>query len=249
MSKYDLYLIYDDPVPYHNLLIHPIKMRKYLQFMTVAQILTLDKNSVPDANVISMSYLEYIIYSATDENFHGMFLDTLLHMVFNLEDDYKILYYQDKNKLPHFKIEDEDFNKNDFDEIRNIVIEQNALTPPDDTIQKVLRDRMEEANRLRRKISGNKTAGIEEQMIALSISTGILIENVYDMTIRKFMKSLERVDAKLHYQIYLQASLSGFVTFKDKSVVKHWLSDLGKDKLDGLIGYDEFEGKVAPAAG
>lgn len=248
MANYDLHFIYDDPVPYKTLKIYPALMREYLQFFTVAQVLILDKNSVPDAKIIQMSYLEYIIYAATDENFYMTFLDGLLRICLHAHNE-KIEYLTDHKGKPFFRIDDRIFDKNDFEEIRKIIIEQNLLNPPDDTIQKSLRDSMEDAERIRKRLSGNtnKTAGIEDQMIAVMISTGLSIKDVYDMTIRKFIKTLERVDHKLHYEIYLAASMSGFVTFKDKSAIKHWLSDLKKDKLTGMMDYDDFHNKVSGA--
>ena len=248
MANYDLYFIYDEPVPYKSLKIYPARMRDYLQFFTVAQILLLDKNSVPDPKVISMSFLEYIIFAANDENYYTTFLDALLRLIFRIPDE-RIKYFADDKGRPYFQIGEDIFDKGDFEKIRKIVIAQNLLNPPDDTIQKSLRDDMEEARRLREKASGNKTAGIEEQMIAVMISTGLSMEDVFNLTIRKFIKTLERVDHKLHYEIDLSASMSGFVTFKDKSAIKHWLSDLTKDKLDGLMTEDSFSEQVSIATG
>ena len=61
------------------------------------------------------------------------------------------------------------------------------------------------------------------------------MQDIYDLTIRKFEKILQRVDAKLHYQIYLSASMSGFVSFKDENAIKHWMNDLSKnDKYEDV---------------
>ena len=84
-------------------------------------------------------------------------------------------------------------------------------------------------------------------MISLSVATGISMNNIYEMSIRKFRKSIERVDHKLHYEIYLAASMSGFVEFKNKDAIKHWMADLTKDSLPEMIPYEEFEGKVSGA--
>ena len=248
MGKYDQYTFYDEPISYKSLLIHPIKMRKYLKFMSIAPILLLDIYSVPDPKVISMKYLEYLFYIKKDEPQYLLALNEILRMVFQLEKDEKIGFYE-PDGVPYFRMREEVFDKNDFDEIRNIILEQNSLEPPDDTIQKKLRDSMEEAKRLRQKISGSKVANIEEQMIALSISSGLRMEDIYDMTIRKFTKSLERIDHLVHYKVYLQASMSGLVKPNKKSAIKHWLSDLRKDKFGGLVEYDEFAESVAGAIG
>ena len=59
-------------------------------------------------------------------------------------------------------------------------------------------------------------ASFEDQMICVLISTNLSLDDIYNLTIRKFIKIIQRVELKMHYQIYLQASLSGFVEFKDK---------------------------------
>ena len=90
-------------------------------------------------------------------------------------------------------------------------MEQNGIRPIDNTIQKELRDALEEAENYKMRQNGYKICSLEEQMICVMISTPLKLEDIYNLTIRKFEKVLARVDAKLHYQIYLSASLSGFV--------------------------------------
>ena len=83
-------------------------------------------------------------------------------------------------------------------------------------------------------------------MICVLISTPLKLEDIYGLTIRKFDKILKRVDAKLHYQIYLSASLSGMVTFKDDNSIQHWMNDLTKsDKYaDVKVDMDDMRNKI-----
>ena len=71
------------------------------------------------------------------------------------------------------------------------------------------------------------------------------------MTIRKFQKAMSRMDNLIHYKIYLAASLSGMVDFKDKSIIKHWLSNLdSKDKYsDVSVDLEEMQKKLSPDGG
>jgi len=87
---------------------------------------------------------------------------------------------------------------------------------------------MEEAKRYREKMSKSVPATLEDYLVSLSIATGWSLDYIYSMTIRKFFSSLKRMDSFVHYKIYLTASLSGFVEFKDKSFIKHWLDGLEK---------------------
>ena len=61
-SKYDLFLIYDSPIPYKQLQIYPATVKDYIYLHYFATCLLLDKNSERDVEIISMSYLNYLFY-------------------------------------------------------------------------------------------------------------------------------------------------------------------------------------------
>lgn len=247
-SKYDIFTIYDKPIPYKSLLVYPALMSDYLLFHYCAQCLMLDKNSIPDVKIISMSYFEYLLYlyyAKNDVDPIGMF-DGLLRIVLRKtdEEDFTIRYKYDEAGKAIFEIAGEIFTSNDFDAIKEIIVEQNLLELPDETIQKEIRDKMEEANRLRQRINGNKMATLEDQMIAVAVYTGWDFDKICKMSIRKFVKTLQRADLLLHYKIYLGASMSGMVEFKDKSVIKHWLSEIVPDNTNGLVKAESVQGEM-----
>lgn len=242
LSKYDIYYYYDSPVPYRNLLIYPATMRDYFKFQTCGQCLLVDKNSVPDPKIISMSYLEYLFYETLKDkstNPYLLYFRELLRIVLRKKDDDPVfnIGYKDelKRKNPFFVIDDQEFNSDDFEEIKHIICEYNELEIPDDTISKEVRDKMDEALRLKQKESGNKSATLEELMICATIETPYRLEDIYGLSIRKFNKLLERINKKIDYQILTTASMSGFVEFKDKSILKHWMSEFPKNKYHGTL--------------
>lgn len=243
MDKYQNYITFDEPIPYKDLLIYPVIMRKYPLFMQVAPILLLDIYSMPDPKILSMKYLEYLFHAHDDENDYLLVLRYLLHMVLHLDNDEGIDFFNPEGDV-FFKVRGVLYDKHDFEEVRNIIISQNLLKPPNYKIEKSLRDSMEESRRLKAAMGGNKTASIEEQMIALMTTTAMKMDDIYNLTIRKFSKALERVDNTLHYKIYRTAEMSGMVTFKDKSFIKHWLVDLSSNELDELVSYSSIESNV-----
>ena len=234
--------MYDEPVKYKNLTIYPALMRDYLNFYYFAECFTLDKNSVNDVKVISMSYLDYMYQESSDEFPYVAFFDAILKMV-TRRDDLKVIYGRNKKNKPIFLIDGEEYNSNDFEEIKKIICEYNVVELPDDKIQKEIRDNMKKAKEMRNRNSG-KMASLEDQMICVLISSNLSLQNIYELPIRKFIKILERVDATLHYKIYLSASMSGMVEFKDKSFIKHWMSDLTKNKLD-LVPFEQIKDTMA----
>jgi hypothetical protein len=247
MNSRDIFYIFDDPIPFKKFLLYPVKMRNYLMFMAYSECLTIDKNSIPDVKIIGMSYLEYILSYSTMENLWVGKLDRILRMCLDdKENKLDIKYGYDENKKIFISIDGEIINGSDFDELKEIICEQQALELEDYTVQKEVRDALRKAQEFKNRSSGAKMAGLEDQILCLVSSTAMSVKDISELTIRKFTKLLSRVDAKLHYEIYLAASMSGMVTFKDKSFIKHWMSDLAKDKISSnLISKESVEKKLS----
>jgi len=232
-DKYDIYMVFDQPIPYKELRIHPVLMKDYAVFNYLSQALLVDKNSISDVDILSMTYLEYLYKYNTNEDPYIAMLQALFQIV-TRNPELKMNMGIDENNKMAIIIGGVMYSSMDFDEIKNIVAEQNMLELPDDMMQKEVRDKLREAEEFKRRISGIKRATLEDLVICVMISTAMSVEDVGNLTIRKFGKILERVDNKLHYEIYLSAQMSGFVKFKDKSVIKHWMSDLRKDRYSDV---------------
>jgi hypothetical protein len=252
MNNYrDIYYIYDKPVPYKGLNIYPITMDKYLEFTYFSQCLLFEKNDF-DASlsleekmkIISMTDLEYI-YLKGDKSKIPLItmLMNLLSLCFKLKDEDKLKLDFDDNVKPIIIINDIVLNSSDFDEIKTIICEQNLVDLPDINVQKEVRDAMKQAKDYEQSLSGNKMASLEDLFICIITSTALNLEQIYGLTIRKFIKVLQRADIKLHYQIYKTASLSGMVTFKENSI-KHWMSEIKPNKNDGLLDKEVVENKI-----
>jgi len=232
--------VFDEPYVYKTIKIYPIRLRDYFIFNHVVECLLIDKNSIPDVKIISMSYFDFLIDTSSESNRNIEKLGVLLYLVTKAkEDEIKLYKNKDKNILTISGLE---INSNDFEEIKKIILEQNLIEEPDYTIQKEIRDKIEEGKRMRGRSS--KMASLEDQMVSLSISTGIELESIYEMTYRKFIKSISRSDLLLHYKLYMQASMSGLVSFKDNSFIKHWLSDTSEKSLDGLVALGDVTNKM-----
>lgn len=228
-SEYDIYLIYDKPIEYKDLQIYPVTMDKYLEFHFYVNCLLLDKNSIPDPTVISMTYLDFLYYmSSTTELPYLYMFKELLKMVLHIDKDDAFYFGLLENGKAIFKINGVTYNSDDFNKIADIIMLQNEIEHIDDTIQKEVREEMERAEAYKMKQNAYKMCSLEDQMICVLISTSLKLEDIYELTIRKFTKILARVDHKLHYEIYLGAQMSGLVKFDDDNQIKHWMADLTK---------------------
>ena len=226
-SEYDIYLIYDKPIEYKDLQIYPVTMDKYLEFHFYVNCLLLDKNSIPDPAVISMTYLDFLYYmSNTTELPYLYMFKELLKMVLHIDKDDAFYFGLLENGKAIFKINGVTYNSDDFNKITDIIMLQNEIEHIDDTIQKEVREEMERAEAYKMKQNAYKMCSLEDQIICVLISTSLKLEDIYELTIRKFTKILARVDHKLHYEIYLGAQMSGLVKFDDNNQIKHWMADL-----------------------
>lgn len=247
MTEYIKELYFDEPIPYKDLLIYPVTMKDYLEFHLAVSCLLIDKNSIPDVNIISMSYLRFLYYQAFENKEPYVYMiKMLLCMILHMSFDEEIQFYTDVNDKAFFKIKGVEYSASDFDKIVEIVFEQNCITAIDETIQKEVRDALEKAEQYKMQQTKQKLCSLEEQMICVLISTSLKMEDIYNLTIRKFQKILQRVDAKLHYEIYLSASMSGFVKFKDNDAIQHWMNDLTKDDKysDVKVDMEEMHHKI-----
>ena len=229
LSEYEISLIYDKPVEYKNLKIYPVTMDKYIDFHIFVNCLLLDKNSIPNPEVITMTYLDFLYYmSGTAELPYLYMFKELLKMVLHIDNDDAFYFGLLENGKAVFRINGESYDSTDFDKIADIIMVQNEIEHIDDTIQKEVRDAMEKAEAYKMKQNAYKMCSLEDQMICVLISTSLKLEDIYELTIRKFTRILARVDHKLHYEIYLGAQMSGLVKFDKDDQIKHWMADLTK---------------------
>lgn len=264
------YINYDAPVPYKGLMIYPISVKDYAAYSSYSSCLTLDKNSVPDAKIISMSYLEYLLYMSEQREPYLIWLDVLLSVCLRNEKEYfedisplfgrgtlskedifilnkTLSKYRTNEKGKAFLVIGErEFSATDFEEIKNIICEQNMIDIPDENISKEVRDSLDQAKAYKEKLSGSKPGSFEDYLISLAISTNWSFEYIYNLSVRRFIKSLQRLDNLIHYKIYLGASMSGMVEFKDKSFIKHWLTSLDVDNKysDVEVNLDAMQNKL-----
>lgn len=248
--QYDSYLYYDKPIPYKELKIFPVTMDKYFNFHFFVNCLLIDKNSIPKPEVIAMTYLNFLYFmSSTTELPYLYMFKELLKMVLHIDDDDAFYFGLDKKENAIFKINGITYDSEDLEQIRDIVFIQNCIEHIDDTVQKEIRDAMEKAEYYKMSQNANKMGTLEDQMICVLISTPLKLDDIYELTIRKFSKILSRVDHKLHYEIYLSAQMSGFVTFKDENQIKHWMADLTKDDKfsDVKVDVEEMRHKIDSA--
>jgi len=250
------YTSYDLPVPYRNIKIYPASVKDYINFNSYVRCLYLEKNEIPDPKIISMTNLDYILYATEQDAKNKPYLywfDRLLAICLVDDDTFESIeksinrYGYDEKHKAVFTIGNEKYTSKDFEKIKDIICQQNLVELPDFTISKEVRDSLEEAREYKNRLSNTTSGSFEDYMISISVVTGWTLETIHSMSIRKFIKTIRRLDNLIHYKIYLSASMSGMVEFKDKSFIKHWLVNLDKKDryADVSINLDEVKNTMS----
>jgi len=253
--------LFQDEYNNQELLIYPISMYYYIDFFMAINCLLINKNQIPDPKIISMSYLDFLIClieSSPEGQLYASMLVKILEMSLKIDTkEIKLLKNkQGKSSLSisiKSMVKDEEvintviIDANDFNTIKDIICFQNVPYYDDSYIDPDLENALKETSEFKSKNS-KKRGSLEDQIVCVTISTFCTIEDIKNLTIRKFTKILERVDYKLHYQIYKNAEMGGNVTFKTE--IDHWMSDLTPDKFAGnTTEFEQLQDKINGANG
>lgn len=148
---------------------------------------------------------------------------------------------KNNNGLHSLMIKDVELGPGDFDEFKAIVPRQNVLDYDGDKYMDYdLKDELELKARLQNQDYTAPT--LEKQIVCVAVGTGYSLEYLKTIPMRKLSMLLRIIDRKESYYTQLQASMSGFVTFKEDP--KHWIfSDDKKNIAKELTSIDNFTKK------
>ncbi len=262
-NKYERYVTFDEPIPYwshsilekdrcdeNQLLFYPVMIKDMFDFYRYSDCLMTDHQSIPDAKILSMTCYEYLYYETIKEKSQNPYIhmfSLLLSVCLRSDKFKKILLKNNLNEFismfdkkddmgkPAFMINQVLYDSLDFDNLKDLIAFQNDLDLPDVNKSREFREAIEKARKQRMRIlgSGEKMGDLEEQLICLSLGYGLSYDDVGKVSLRKFNKMISYMNKKIHYEIYLQSALSGFVTFKEK--IEHWMTTENKDKYSDVL--------------
>lgn len=234
----DTYFTFDLPVPYQladgNILeIFPVLLKDSRVFLSSADIISIDKNSLPDAKIIQMSYLEFLANLAYGNEVVIQKMVNIFLLCLKIKQPIILI---DENK--RFLIEDKESGKKikakEFEDIRRIILYQNFPNYDDEYINPDLKKNMEEYDQLKSKTMDYPN--LERQIAIISSHTGITKQQQLEMTYRShsilFSEVCGEVDFETTRSVALYAGVKDF---------DHWIFRKKKNKFDGyLVSKDKF---------
>lgn len=262
------YTTLDEPIPYKELKIYPVKVKDIFKFLSSCDILTIDKNKIPDIKVIQMSYLQFIFEIMSGEKEWADKFLNIISVCFNLDEDkewfvenfdkgvllqqqlsedkylcffngWDIKFFIKENRVSLY-LKDIEITSKEFDEIKRLIMYQNIVGYDDSYVDPDVKKIQDEYYRLKNKSVIHPT--IEKQMSVISSENGMSKSEMLDMTYREFTMLFNTIVDKIDYQINKRADLQDK---KFEKPIPHWIFEQGKNKFDGLfVDANGFEKKL-----
>jgi len=233
------------PQTYLGLQFYPIKIRESNRKGLLYKVFAHPKNYIPDKEILKMSYLKFLLI-VVQQSFDkkgsqvGQWITEFLKYA-TKEDDVNILYNYDTK---HTSLDNISFyimvgktkiSEYDFDNIREIVLEQNGIGI--DYIEAYNKE-LEEKLDFQRK----QGASFLEEVFSFCALANKTIDDVGEYTIFQFQQHIKRLILLEDYRLYRPLEASGMIKFKG-TVVQHYLSSTKKlGRYDSiLIAKDDFQ--------
>lgn len=251
------------PIPYklncgYEINIYPILVKDWEEFEDSIDIFNIDKNSIPDPNVIQMNYITFlkkIQFELTNkiENSditHGQIQSAKFSSIMQmcLKEDYVCIEY-DKGKCVVVICENKDneliikgkMSNREFEEIKNIILFQNIKDYDDKrldpTVQKIYNDFLKLKNK------DCYIPNLEEQKEYFISKIGWDEEKVNNLTYRRFKGIFECLIGESMYfgNKFIEASYK----YQCDKVQNYFLFEKKKDKYDGfIVDGDNIKNKI-----
>lgn len=251
---------FGDPVDFKGLKIKPITVRDAEKFLDAVEVFKIEKNKIPDVNVIQMSYLEFLMgMMAMDEECRNAFL-WLLSLTLGMEYDeskrldgdtfapHELLsqainennanYYINgwdlevivKKGRASIRLMGTTLTASEFDTFRKIILFQNIDGYDDMEMSDDFRRVIEQYYAL--KFKGTHDPTLEEKMMAVIVSTSYTMDALADMPYRSFDKLFNTCIRRVDYM----ATKSLEPHLEKGHSIDHWVFYPEKDKYSHIFG-------------
>lgn len=255
----DKFATFGHPVEYKGLKMEPIVVGNSERFYEIVGVLQIEKNKIPDVEVIQMSYLEFLLTLCVNDVeildnmlelfdlvFSDMYKDSLLvqegnfsphELLFIQLSDNENIYFPNgwdlqmklDGKSSTLTIHDVELNANDFDNIIKIIMYQNIYDYKEEEMSEDFRKVVEQYYALKNK--GMHKPTLEERMMAVIVTTAYTMEQIEKMPLRSF-------DALFHASVSKVDYISSKALephLKEGCHIDHWIYYPEKGKYDGVF--------------
>lgn len=154
-----------------------------------------------------------------------------------------IKYKENEKKKVVFVFDGVEINSQEFNKIRKYIMYQNLPDYKDDSwVDKAVRD--DQAARAELKSRGAGTASLERKIIGVCANTHWRVEEVYNLSIRKFLMMLGMIDDVMNYTITKTGLTSGFASLPKGQTLEHWLYKKDEGMYGAAMDAEAYKGQI-----
>lgn len=250
-STYKTELAFNQPIDYRGIKVYPVPVSRMFDFYAVIDILTYDPIHYPDAEIATLPRLNFFIEMGkraqqaepidgnkiTQEGLLWLKFQLVLAMTLRTNE---ITFYDPehpKRAVLNVNTEAEPvaLNYKQFEELRIIILEQNAVQYSDEFVHQSVLERQAQdlmvANRSRQ-----SPPDLEDLIDIAMLDLHKTEEEIMTMTIRKFKRLIARIELREQFRICKGGEMSGIVSFKEE--IPSWTAglNLGRTEMEDMSG-------------
>lgn len=228
------YFWFDEVVPYqldNNKIIniYPIQLKDSEIFMSSCSILSIDKNSSSNPQIITMSYLQFLVTFLLIEEANRNRLVNILKLCLGWNTPQVVADKNGKFQL-YDKEQDVLIKSKQFNEIRRIIMYQNLIHYDDSYVNPDIKKAIEEYELVSNK--GIDYPNLERKMAIITAHNGISKQAQMKMTYRSFTLLFEEVCGEVDFSTTRTAVLISSMFSNKQTEQDHWIYKKQKSKYD-----------------
>ena len=154
----------------------------------------------------------------------------------------------EKTKKKQLIVDGHIITSKDFDLLRKIAIYQNMPDYHDDSwVHADVRADQAKKNEILAKKDGPNIANLERKIVCVAAKSAYKIDEIYDMTMRKFIMLLGVIDDAITYETTRIGLMTGLVSHKGP--IDHWVYKKDKGMYGSAVSAEDYVGKINSANG
>lgn len=227
--------IWGFPQTYKGIKLYPLKLVDGKYHELFYRLFAYPKNSIKDKTILKMSYLKFIIFSNYSSDAEdNCLLDFLEHITKtkNIKIESKLNDPQkglDSNNLViRILIDGIEISEYEFDEMREIILEQNGLS-----IEYVEEYHPDLEQKLALLEGGNLS--FEDEVFTFSMLTNKTLAEISEYTLYQMQNLMERYSTMKHFELYKPLEVSGQITLKTGEIRPYFYHRQKRGRYDSIL--------------
>jgi len=217
----------------------PVKVKYLFEFYMVVSVLMIRQDRLRDKTLMKLPYLWFLFYAwdntdryqRPDFKFYMTSLLALIELTTG-ETDVDVRYRYEGTKLKECDliIKGVAFNYKEFEEIRDIILQQAGVEYDRNFINEDAEKAVKEGQEFENRSSGYISPSLEDLLDLTSMYLHMSMEDICEkFTIRKFNNLVKRMASFEDYKLLKGAELGGWVKFKKP--IPYWVSGFEREDI------------------